>query len=97
MIDTNIVSYIVKGKSPASRAKLANLKPGEVACISVITEAEIQYGLAKNPNATVLRSALEGFFAKIQVLPWGERRPRRTAAFGQSKRRRESHLATSIC
>ena len=70
MIDTNTVSYIVKGKSPAAREKLAHLKPGEVACISVITEAEIQYGLAKNPNS-ILRSALEGFFAKIQVLPWG--------------------------
>jgi tRNA(fMet)-specific endonuclease VapC len=71
MIDTNTVSYIINGKSPASRARLINLQPGEVACISVITEAEIQYGLAKNPNATVLRSALEGFFAKIQILPWG--------------------------
>jgi tRNA(fMet)-specific endonuclease VapC len=71
MIDTNTISYVIKGKSPASRAKLANLQHGELACISVITEAEIQYGLAKNPNATVLRSTLEGFFAKIQVLPWG--------------------------
>lgn len=71
MIDTNTVSYIVKGKSQVARAKLADLQRGEVACISVITEAEIQYGLARNPNATVLRSALEGFLAKIQVLPWG--------------------------
>jgi tRNA(fMet)-specific endonuclease VapC len=71
MIDTNTVSYIVKGRSPASRVKLANLQQEEVACISVITEAEIQYGLAKSPHATVLRSALEGFLAKIQVLPWG--------------------------
>jgi tRNA(fMet)-specific endonuclease VapC len=71
MIDTNIVSYIVKGKSPASRAKLANLQHGEIACISAITEAELQYGLAKSRNAAVLRHALEGFFAKIQVLPWG--------------------------
>jgi len=71
MIDTNIVSYIIKGKSPAARAKLANLQHGDVACISVITEAELQYGLARSPNATVLRSAVEGFLAKIQVLPWG--------------------------
>jgi tRNA(fMet)-specific endonuclease VapC len=37
----------------------------------VITEAELQYGLARNPNVTGLRSALESSFAKIQVLPWG--------------------------
>jgi tRNA(fMet)-specific endonuclease VapC len=71
MLDTNTVSYIIKGKSPASRRKLAELRHGEIACISAITEAEIQYGLAKSPNATLLRSAVEGFLAKIQILPWG--------------------------
>jgi tRNA(fMet)-specific endonuclease VapC len=76
MIDTNIVSYIIKGKSPAARAKLANLQHGDVACISVITEAELQYGLARSPYATVLRSAIEGFLAKIQVLPWGREEAR---------------------
>jgi tRNA(fMet)-specific endonuclease VapC len=71
MIDTNTVSYIVKGKSPASRTKLANLRSGEIACVSAITEAELLYGLARNPNRTALRSAIEGFFARIQVLFWG--------------------------
>jgi tRNA(fMet)-specific endonuclease VapC len=71
MLDTNVVSYIVRGKSPASRRKLANLPHGQLACISVITEAELYDGLAKRPNATVLRLAVQGFLAKIQVLAWG--------------------------
>ena len=71
MIDTNMVSYIVKGNSPASRAKLAGLQDDEIACISAITEAELQYGVAKSANAETLRQALEGFLAKIQILPWG--------------------------
>jgi tRNA(fMet)-specific endonuclease VapC len=71
MLDTNTVSDIVKGKSPAARAKLANLQQGEIACISVITEAELQYGLAKTPKATAIRSVVEAFVAKIQVLAWG--------------------------
>jgi tRNA(fMet)-specific endonuclease VapC len=71
MLDTNIFSDIVKGKSLAARAKLANLQHEEVACISAITEAELQYGLAKSPKATVIRSVVEAFVAKIQVLPWG--------------------------
>ena len=71
MIDTNTVSYIVKGNSPASRAKLAGLRNDQIACISAITEAELQYGAAKSPNAKTLRPALEGFLAKIQILPWG--------------------------
>jgi tRNA(fMet)-specific endonuclease VapC len=70
MIDTNTVSYIVKGKSPVARAKLARLQHNEIACISIITEAELRYGLAKSPSAHTLRPSLEGFFAKIQVLAW---------------------------
>jgi tRNA(fMet)-specific endonuclease VapC len=71
MLDTNTVSDIVKGKSLVARARLANLQHGEIACISAITEAELQYGLAKTPKATVIRSVVEAFVAKIQVLPWG--------------------------
>ncbi len=71
MIDTNTVSYIVKGNSPAARAKLARLGESQVASISAITEGEIQYGLAKTPNAHVLQTSLETFFARIRVLPWG--------------------------
>jgi tRNA(fMet)-specific endonuclease VapC len=87
MLDTNTVSYIVKGKSAASRTKLASLQHGEIACISAITEAELQYGLAKNPNATALRSAVEGFFAKIQILPWGREEAR---AYGGLRARQEA-------
>ena len=71
MLDTNTVSYIIRGKSLVPREKLASLQRGEVACISAITEAELQYGLAKSPKATVVRSAVEAFFTRIQVLPWG--------------------------
>jgi tRNA(fMet)-specific endonuclease VapC len=71
MIDTNTVSYIVRGRSAAARARLAGLRDDEVGCISVITEAEIRYGLARMPNAHVLRLAVEGFLSKIKILPWG--------------------------
>lgn len=87
MLDTNTVSYIIRGKSPASRVKLANLKHGEIACISAITEAEIQYGLAKNPKATALRSTVEGFVAKIQVLPWGREEAQ---AYGELRAKQEA-------
>ena len=70
-IDTNTVSYIVKGNSPAARARLARLQKGEAACISSITAAEIHFGLAKKPPSAALRAAIEGFLAKIAILPWG--------------------------
>lgn len=87
MIDTNTVSYIVKGKSPASRAKLANLRSGEIACVSAITEAELLNGLARNPNRTALRSAIEGFFARIQVLFWGRQE---AMAYGALRAKQEA-------
>lgn len=70
LIDTNTVSYIVRGKSAAARAKLASLKEDEIGCISSITEAEIRYELAKNPRVP-LRAAIEGFLRKIKILSWG--------------------------
>lgn len=36
MLDTNTVSYIVQGNSPAARARLARLAPHETAYISAI-------------------------------------------------------------
>lgn len=71
MLDTNMISYIVKGKSLAARLALAGLKPNEIGCISAITEAEVRYGVAKLPADSQRRSAIEGFLAKLQILPWG--------------------------
>ncbi len=44
MLDTDTASYIIKGKSPEMESKLAVLMPFET-CISVMTRAELQYGL----------------------------------------------------
>ena len=70
LLDTNIVNYIVRGKSQAARTKLARLKESEIGCISTITESELLYGLAKNPNPR-LRGVLDGFLNKLRILPWG--------------------------
>jgi tRNA(fMet)-specific endonuclease VapC len=71
MLDTNMISYIAKGSSVAARNKLSALTDNEVASISVITEAEIWYGLAKRPNATALSKVMQGLLARLRVLPWG--------------------------
>jgi tRNA(fMet)-specific endonuclease VapC len=87
LIDTNTVSYILKGKSPASRAKLSALPPNVVACISAITEAELHYGVAKSPNAKTLGPLVHRFLAKIPVLPWGRDE---ASVYGQLRARQES-------
>jgi tRNA(fMet)-specific endonuclease VapC len=70
MLDTNTVSYIVRGKSPAARAKLHSLKGEETACISVITEAELRYGTAKQAPGLVRQAALNILFDRLRILPW---------------------------
>lgn len=87
MIDTNTVSYIVSGKSPAARVKLASLPHDQIPCISTITEAELRFGVAKIVNAHGLRSSLEGFFAKIQILSWGSEE---AIAYGDLRARQEA-------
>jgi tRNA(fMet)-specific endonuclease VapC len=71
MLDTNMVSYIVKGRSRAASARLLALDEDEIATLSAITVAEIRYGLARRPEATALKALMDGFLASVQVLPWG--------------------------
>ena len=71
LLDTNMVSYIVKGRSLAAGDQLVALPSSDVAAVSAITVGEIKYGLAKKPEATALRSLMEAFLASIRVLRWG--------------------------
>lgn len=73
MLDTNTVSYIAKGNSPAARARLEALGAGERVCISSITEAELRYGLARRPAAQALRASVERLLLKLNTLPWGSK------------------------
>jgi tRNA(fMet)-specific endonuclease VapC len=87
LLDTNTLSYIVKGNSPAARARLESLGPGEVACISSITEAEVRFGLEKRPQARALHAAMEGLLFKLRILPWGSRE---AAAYGKLRAKLEA-------
>jgi|SRR5580658_8532890 tRNA(fMet)-specific endonuclease VapC len=87
LLDTNTISYIAKGNSPAARAHLASLHSGEVACISSITEAELRYGLAKRPQALALHAAIENLLLKLRILPWGSNE---AAAYGTLRARLEA-------
>lgn len=69
MLDTNIVSYIIKGHSPNVEKELSNIPP-EMTCISVITQAELLYGLKKLPATNRLHIAVRQFLKIISVLSW---------------------------
>lgn len=70
MLDTNTVSYILRGQSPRARRKMQNLGEDEEVCISSITEAEIRYGLVKRSLKQETRDRIERFLDTIDILPW---------------------------
>src|SRR5580700_8486142 len=69
LLDTNIVSYLIKGQMPSVKLRLEQEDAASIA-ISSITEAEVFYGVANNLGAVGLRNAAESFFAKAIVLAW---------------------------
>ena len=74
LLDTNTVSYILKGKSPAARARLEKIRfhKGQDAGVSTITVSEILYGLEKVGAGPQRHNALELFFATIEIYPWDQ-------------------------
>lgn len=69
MLDTNMVSYAIKGTHPGLRDKMAQHPPA-VLCISAITQSELLYGVAKKPAATRLEAIVTEFLQWIDVLDW---------------------------
>ncbi len=69
LLDTNTVSYIIKGNFPRVRERLVKTPMAQVA-VSVITEAELRFGVARRPEATRLKVAVEEFLLHVEVLPW---------------------------
>jgi tRNA(fMet)-specific endonuclease VapC len=68
LLDTNTVSFLFRGNEPVSR-RLAST-PIEQVAISVMTEAELEYGLASRPQATRLRHAVDEFLRRATVIDW---------------------------
>jgi tRNA(fMet)-specific endonuclease VapC len=69
LLDTNTVRYIIRGNRPRVRERLLRVPMSEVG-ISVITEAELLFGLARRPDATKLKTVVEEFLLCVEVLPW---------------------------
>jgi tRNA(fMet)-specific endonuclease VapC len=69
LLDTNIASYVIKGNVPRVRERLLKIPVSEVG-ISVVTEAELRFGVARLPQAARLAPAVEEFLLRVEVLPW---------------------------
>lgn len=69
LLDTNVASYVIKGNVPHVREHLLQVPIAEVG-ISVITEAELRFGLERRSNAARLQLAVEEFLLRVEILPW---------------------------
>ena len=69
LLDTNTVSYAIKGASLPVRKHLKAVSGGSIA-LSAFTQAELLYGLARNPLAESLRIEVEAFLRDFEILPW---------------------------
>ena len=69
LLDTNAVSYIIKGNFPHVRDRLLKVPIAEVG-ISVVTEAELLFGVARLPHAVKLAVVVEEFLRRIEIFSW---------------------------
>lgn len=68
MLDTNTVSHFLRQHPKVTQHVLA--KPMASLCISVITEGELLFGLAKRPEAKQLHLVVQEFLRRVKVMPW---------------------------
>lgn len=66
LLDTNAVAHLIRGDAPALDAALE----AHELLISVISEAELRFGLARRPKATRLAKSVEALLTACTVLPW---------------------------
>jgi tRNA(fMet)-specific endonuclease VapC len=85
LLDTNMVSFILSGRSTRARGRIAKLDAQDTVSISAVTESELLFGLAKSPSSARQR-ALEQFLGALVVYSWGSDA---AAAYGALRARQE--------
>lgn len=68
MLDTNIVSHMLRGHAHVMQR--VTQVPMASLCITSITEAEIQFGLAKRPGNKALHQAVKELLIRVETLAW---------------------------
>ena len=68
MLDTNICIYAIKGADPVLRGRLRSHR--DDVCISAITLAELEFGVAKSARGETNRRVLDAFLEDLPVLPF---------------------------
>jgi tRNA(fMet)-specific endonuclease VapC len=71
MLDTNMASYIIKGRPPEARQRL-EMQPMDSIVISAVTQGELLYGVARKGHPASLTRVVQEFLRRVDILPWDE-------------------------
>ena len=90
-LDPNAASRSLKGQ-PKVTARFKAEAPDSV-CLSVVTEGEMLFGVARRPEAIRLRTAVNALLAAIEVLPWTSATARRYGTLREDLERQGQPLS----
>ncbi|MGD0293929.1 MAG: type II toxin-antitoxin system VapC family toxin [Terracidiphilus sp.] len=93
LLDTNTASYYISGNPPAVRERLHHVGLKSTA-VSTITEAEMRYGVARNPNAARRRASVESFLRNASIQPWNSAAARAYGLLRAEQERKGRPLST---
>lgn len=68
LLDTNIVSDLIRNPAGKAAQRIAELEPGELKT-SIIVAAELRYGVEKKGSARLVR-LVDELLMDFEVLPW---------------------------
>ena len=94
MLDTDTCSYIMKRTSEALVTRLRKFPVSEV-CISVITKAELLYGVEISPRRRQDETALQAFLAYTEVLDFPDEAARHYANIRAHLKRRGTMIGAN--
>ena len=77
MLDTDICSYIIK-KKPKELEETFLAHQEDIVCVSVITYAELQYGVLNKQSAR-LKEQVDDFISLLKVVDWTDAAARKYA------------------
>jgi len=69
MLDTDISSYVIRKRPESVRTRFRELDGGQL-CISVVSEAELLYGVKAKGSPRKLASMVADFLRRLTVLDW---------------------------
>lgn len=69
MLDTDISSYVIRKRPESVRTRFRELDGGQL-CISVVSEAELLYGVKSKGSPRALASMVADFLRRLAVLDW---------------------------